>query len=163
MTRARCVLGSPDMQQRFETMRRSVITTVRDHQGLRGEISTMRAKMRQGLSLPPERFDLKHSPGGMVDIEFAVQFLVLAHSAQHPSLLDNRGNIALLVHAQACGLLPAPVGDNAAQAYRQFRHLQHQARLDEEPAQLPLEQVAQARAAGLALWALLLGEPVPAG
>jgi glutamate-ammonia-ligase adenylyltransferase len=56
------------------------------------------------------RFDLKHSPGGMVDAEFAVQFLVLSQSGQHPELVPNVGNIALLQRAESAGLLPAGVG-----------------------------------------------------
>ena len=69
----------------------------------------------------------------MVDMEFAVQFLVLAHSATHPALRANLGNIALLQRAQDCGLLLAPIGTDAAQAYRSLRQIQHRARLDEAP------------------------------
>ena len=60
-------------------------------------------------------FDVKHSPGGMVDAEFAVQYLVLAHSAAHPELRANVGNIALMQRAEAVGLLPKGVGVAAAQ------------------------------------------------
>jgi glutamate-ammonia-ligase adenylyltransferase len=63
------------------------------------------------------------------------------------------GNIALLQRAQVCGLLPAPVGDNAALAYRTLRQIQHRARLNEEPTQVAVEQVVLERDAGLALWA----------
>ena len=71
------------------------------------EIVAMREKVRAAHPLKPQRFDLKHSPGGMVDAEFAVQFLVLSQSARHPELVPNLGNIALLQRAEACGLLPA--------------------------------------------------------
>jgi glutamate-ammonia-ligase adenylyltransferase len=54
---------------------------------------------------------VKHSPGGMVDAEFAVQFLVLSQSAQHPELVPNVGNIALLQRAEPAGLLPAGIGE----------------------------------------------------
>jgi glutamate-ammonia-ligase adenylyltransferase len=89
----------------------------------------------------------------MVDIEFAVQYLLLAHGQHHAELLPNVGNIALLQRAQDCGLLPAPLGAQAALAYRQLRLLQHHARLNEEPTQVAPETVASARAAGQALWA----------
>ena len=59
---------------------------------------------------PAERFDLKHSPGGMIDIEFAVQYLVLAHSHQHPALIENKGNIELLRRAASAGLIPPEAG-----------------------------------------------------
>jgi glutamate-ammonia-ligase adenylyltransferase len=82
--------------------------------------------------VPADLFDFKHSVGGMIDLEFAVQFLVLAHAHAHPALQDNVGNIALLSRAEKVGLLPSGVGSDAADAYRELRHLQHQARLDEQ-------------------------------
>ncbi len=157
MTRARCVLGSPDLQSRFDAIREAVICSARDHAALRAEIAAMRDKVRAGHPVPAERFDVKHSPGGMVDIEFAVQFLVLAQGAAQRSLVANVGNIALLERAQAAGLLPAPIGDEAARAYRSLRQIQHRARLNEEPTQLPASDVSAQRAAGLALWAAVFG------
>jgi hypothetical protein len=81
----------------------------------------------------------------MMDVEFAVQFLVLAHSAAHPQLLDNKGNIALLQRAEAAGLLPPGVGVAAADAYRELRRAQHRARLDEQPTQVAPETLALQR------------------
>ena len=112
----------------------------------------MRDKVRAARPVKPGQFDVKHSAGGMMDAEFAVQFLVLAHAATHAELLDNVGNIALLQRAQACGLLPAPVGDAAANAYRELRRAQHRARLDERPTQFPAATLAAERDAVLALW-----------
>jgi glutamate-ammonia-ligase adenylyltransferase len=63
------------------------------------------------------------------------------------------GNIALLIRAQACGLLPDKVGESAAQAYRTLRQIQHRARLNEEATQVDAAVVQTERAAGLALWA----------
>jgi glutamate-ammonia-ligase adenylyltransferase len=157
MTRARCVLGDAQMESRFEAIRQSVIAAVRDQDALRVEIGAMRDKVRSAHPVRGEQFEVKHSPGGMVDIEFAVQFLVLSQGCHHPELLANVGNIALLLRAQACGLLASPVGDNAAQAYRSLRHLQHQARLNEEPTRYDLELVPSERAAGLALWSAVFG------
>jgi glutamate-ammonia-ligase adenylyltransferase len=157
MTRARCVLGDAAMRQRFDAVREAVIGTPREEAGLRKEIMEMRAKVRSARPVRGGRFDVKHSPGGMVDIEFVVQFLVLAHSAQHAELRANVGNIALLQRAQVCGLLPGHTGDNAALAYRTLRQLQHRARLNEEPTQVDMEQAQFEREAGLALWAAVFG------
>ena len=157
MTRARCVLGDAALQQRFDAVREAVIGTAREEGGLRKEIMEMRAKVSLARPVKGGRFDVKHSPGGMVDIEFVVQFLVLSQSAHHPELRANAGNIALLQRAQACGLLPAPVGDNAALAYRTLRQIQHRARLNEEPTQVDMEQAQFEREAGLALWAAVFG------
>ena len=152
MTRARCVLGSADLHSRFDAIREAVICSARDHAALRAEIAAMRDKVRAAHPVPAERFDVKHSPGGMVDVEFAVQFLVLAHGQTHPGLRANVGNIALLQVAQDCGLLPAPLGHAAAQAYRRLRSIQHKARLNEEPTQVSLALAEQERQAGLAVW-----------
>ncbi len=157
ITRARCVLGSADLQARFDAVREAVIASPRDSAALHDEIAAMRAKVSTAHRDKAGLFDVKHSPGGMVDIEFAVQFLVLAHAADHRELRANVGNIALLQCAQSCGLLPAPVGADAAQAYRSLRQIQHRARLNEEPTALPVEAVAFERAAGLALWAAVFG------
>ena len=157
MTRARFVLGLEALRPRFEAVREAVITAPRDVAALQREIVAMRDKVRAAHPVKAGRFDLKHSPGGMVDAEFAVQFLVLAQAAQHPELVPNVGNIALLQRAEAAGLLPAGVGQAAASAYRELRRWQHHARLNEEPTQVPLERLAAERDAILALWRHVFG------
>ena len=93
----------------------------------------------------------------MIDVEFAVQALVLGHARTHPPLLDNKGNIALLQRAEAAGLLPAGVGGAAADAYRELRRAQHRARLDEQPTQFDPAVLAGERDAVLALWRAVFG------
>ncbi|MDE2417107.1 MAG: bifunctional [glutamate--ammonia ligase]-adenylyl-L-tyrosine phosphorylase/[glutamate--ammonia-ligase] adenylyltransferase [Burkholderiales bacterium] len=157
MTRARCVLGAPELQARFDAVREAVIGTQREEQALREEIASMRARVRAAHPVKADQFDVKHSPGGMVDIEFVVQFLVLSQGHRHTELRANVGNIALLQRAQACGLLPGDTGEQAAQAYRALRQIQHRARLNEEPTQVDLTQAVEERKAGLALWAAIFG------
>jgi [glutamine synthetase] adenylyltransferase / [glutamine synthetase]-adenylyl-L-tyrosine phosphorylase len=122
-------------------------------------VLAMREKVRAARPVRPGLFDVKHSAGGMMDAEFAVQYLVLAHSAAHPQLLDNVGNIALLQRAQTAGLLPDGVGAAAADAYRELRRAQHRARLDEQPTQFATHVMAAQRDAVLALWRAVFGEP----
>ena len=152
MTRARFCIGMPELKARFDTVRANVINAPRDHAALREEIVNMREKLRAARPVKDGFFDVKHSAGGMVDVEFAVQYVVLAHAQQHPALLDNVGNIALLQHAEVAGLLPVGVGVAAGSAYRELRRVQHRARLDELPTQVPLTELIQERAAILALW-----------
>ena len=159
MTRARFVLGGASLRERFDQIRRAVITAPRAVDALRSEIIAMRDKVRAAHRVDPEMFDVKHSAGGMVDVEFAVQFLVLAHSAQHPGLVDNVGNIALLQRAQDAGLLPGSVGADAAHAYRELRRVQHHARLNEAPTQVAANELSAPRAAVLALWHAVFGAP----
>ncbi|MES2414280.1 MAG: bifunctional [glutamate--ammonia ligase]-adenylyl-L-tyrosine phosphorylase/[glutamate--ammonia-ligase] adenylyltransferase [Pseudomonadota bacterium] len=152
MTRARFVLGSDALRERFEQVREGVITARRDAALLRSEIVTMRDKVRGAHPVKGHMFDVKHSVGGMVDAEFAVQFLVLSQSADHPELVPNVGNIALLQRAETAGLLPADTGQRAADAYRELRRVQHRARLNEEPTQVTPDSVHNEQPAIQQLW-----------
>jgi glutamate-ammonia-ligase adenylyltransferase len=152
LTRARCCTGTPSLAERFEAVRREVLAAPRDHGALAQEVKAMRDKVRTARPVKAGLFDVKHSAGGMMDAEFAVQYLVLAHAATNASLQGNVGNIALLQHAEACGLLPLGVGEAAANAYRELRRAQHRARLDEKPTQFPAATLAAERDAVLALW-----------
>ena len=157
MTRARCVIGSAALQARFDGVRTAVISSPRDQAALREEISGMRERVRASHPAKSQIFDVKHSPGGMVDIEFSVQFLVLAHSHVHPALRANSGNIALLHAAQDAGLLPGDTGARAALAYRALRQVQHSTRLNEDATHWDWQASSEARAAGLALWTAVFG------
>jgi [glutamine synthetase] adenylyltransferase / [glutamine synthetase]-adenylyl-L-tyrosine phosphorylase len=157
LTRARFAAGAPHLVERFEATRRAVLTAARDGAALREEVRSMREKVRAARPVPAGRFDVKHSAGGMMDVEFAVQALVLEHGAAHPGLLDNVGNIALLQRAEAAGLLPAGVGAAAADAYRELRRAQHKARLDEQPTQVEPPALAAERTAVQALWQAVFG------
>jgi glutamate-ammonia-ligase adenylyltransferase len=83
--------------------------------------------------------------------------LVLLHTAAHPELADNVGNIALLQRAEKAGLLPDKVGEAAANAYREMRRLQHRARLNEEPTQVDPATLLAEREAVLVLWRGVMG------
>ena len=157
MTRARFCLGSPALETRFNDVRAKVINAKRDVVSLRQEIVAMRDKLRAAHTVKPNLFDVKHSAGGMVDVEFAVQYLVLAHAQQHPSLLANVGNIALLLSAEKAGLLPSGVAEAAGSAYRELRRVQHRARLDEQPTQVPTADLANECAAIQTLWRSVFG------
>jgi [glutamine synthetase] adenylyltransferase / [glutamine synthetase]-adenylyl-L-tyrosine phosphorylase len=152
MTRARFVLGEESLRQRFDQVREGVITAPRDAELLRSEIASMRDKVGAAHPVEASAFDVKHSRGGMVDAEFAVQYLVLTESRHHPELLQNVGNISLLQLAESAGLLPAGVGRNAAAAYRELRRVQHRARLNEEPTQVTPPTLQAERAAIERLW-----------
>lgn len=157
MTRARFVMGLQSLAPRFDAVRHAVISASRDADSLKAEIVAMRERVRQGHPVKADRFDVKHSPGAMVDVEFAVQYLVLLHTAAHPELADNVGNIALLQRAEKVGLLPAGVGNAAANAYREMRRVQHRARLNEEPTDVPLIVLSAERDAVLRLWQVVMG------
>ena len=158
MTRARFVMGHEAMASQFDQVRRSVISAPRDEAALKSEIVTMRNRVRTAHTIKPDLFDVKHSPGGMVDAEFAVQYLVLMQACAHPELADNVGNIALLQRAEVAGLLSKDVGVKASAAYRELRRVQHKARLNEAPTQVPQAELQKERDAILTLWRAVFPE-----
>jgi glutamate-ammonia-ligase adenylyltransferase len=98
LTRARFCCGDPAVGERFDEIRDTVLQQPRDAEKLRAEVKEMRQKMHAGHPNASGLFDIKHDAGGLVDVEFAMQYLVLAHAAQHPEMTANIGNIALLKH-----------------------------------------------------------------
>jgi glutamate-ammonia-ligase adenylyltransferase len=145
------------LRQRFDLVRKAVIAAPRDAQELKVEIVTMRNRVRTAHPVKGEQFDVKHSPGGMIDVEFVMQYLVLCNAKAHVELIDNTGNIALLERAEVIGLLPAGIGHAAAGAYRELRRVQHQARLNEEPTHVVMPELQQQRDAVLKLWEAVFG------
>ncbi len=160
LTRARFIAGDAAIGAAFEEERNAILCLPRDRTKLEADIVDMRRKMLAGHPNPTPGFDLKHDPGGMVDVEFAVQCLVLAHAHDHPALTRNLGNIALLGMAGELGLLPADVAKAAADAYRDYRRIQHQVRLTGAPhARVDATAHAGRRAAVDALWVHVFGAP----
>ncbi|WP_322106813.1 bifunctional [glutamate--ammonia ligase]-adenylyl-L-tyrosine phosphorylase/[glutamate--ammonia-ligase] adenylyltransferase [Paraburkholderia sp. J41] len=159
LTRARFSAGDADIGRAFEAIRVQVLTTPRDAAPLAKEIVEMRQRVEDGHPNRTALFDLKHDRGGMVDIEFLVQYWVLLHAAQDPELIRNTGNIALLREVSRFGLMGADEAETIGSAYRLYRKLQHQLRLDGmETARVDPARVEGERAAVLALWKRVFGE-----
>jgi glutamate-ammonia-ligase adenylyltransferase len=129
LTRARFVAGDAEIGAAFEAEREAILRIARDPDKLAADVLEMRRRMHEGHPNPTSSFDLKHDEGGMVDVEFSVQFLVLAHARAHPVLTRNAGNIALLTMAGELALVPATLADEVADAYRAYRRQQHAVRL----------------------------------
>ena len=162
LTRARYITGEAAIGAAFEAERDALLCLPRDPAKLKTDIVTMRRKMHAAHPNRSARFDLKHDPGGMVDIEFSVQYLVLAHARVHPKLTRNIGNIALLKLAAQLGLLNTSLADSAADSYREYRRLQHQIRL-QGAAEARVDPVPEAarRATVAALWQQVFDAPWP--
>ncbi|MBI3432804.1 MAG: bifunctional [glutamate--ammonia ligase]-adenylyl-L-tyrosine phosphorylase/[glutamate--ammonia-ligase] adenylyltransferase [Hydrogenophilales bacterium] len=158
LTRARFVCGDAAIGHTFEALRREVLGTARDAATLRDEVRAMREKMHAGHINDTGLFDLKHDRGGIVDVEFCVQYLVLRDCAAHPGLADNVGNIALLLRAGAAGLIPANLAQAAADAYRELRRQQHAIKLSgAQYARVPAPAVEAVRSAVTTLWDTVMG------
>jgi glutamate-ammonia-ligase adenylyltransferase len=155
LTRARFCAGDAAIGARFEAIRERVLRKERANQEtqLKTEVLKMRTKMRDAYPNRSALFDLKHDAGGMIDIEFIVQYLVLRHAAQYAQLTANAGNIALLRVAGELGLIDAALGLAVGDAYRAMRRLQHQKRLQgQDNARIAPALVAQHSASVVELW-----------
>ena len=95
----------PEIGEQFEAIRAEVLVMPREPGVLAREIVAMRERVEVGHPNRTEFFDIKHDRGGMVDIEFIVQFWVLLHAREHREFVRNAGNISLLRIAAECGLV----------------------------------------------------------
>jgi [glutamine synthetase] adenylyltransferase / [glutamine synthetase]-adenylyl-L-tyrosine phosphorylase len=158
LTRARFVAGDAEIGAQFERVRTGVLCRPRDLAELGNEILSMRDKMRDAHPNASGLFDLKHDRGGIVDVEFVVQFLVLGHASRYAALTGNIGNLALLKLAARLGLLAHDIAQGAHAAYREFRKLQHAMRLQgERYARVEPALVAEHTQAVLRLWEQVFG------
>jgi len=154
LTRARFCAGDAAIGQRFEQIRCQVLRKERpDTAALKQEVLAMRQKMRDARPNRSELFDLKQDEGGMIDIEFIVQYLVLQHASRYSELTGNIGNIALLHLAGQLGLIDAALAGSVADAYRDMRKWQHQLRLQgQDQSRVPMEKAALHAANVRQLW-----------
>jgi glutamate-ammonia-ligase adenylyltransferase len=135
LVRARVVAGDPRVDARFEAIRREILAQRRDPQKLRAEVVEMREKMRSSLDKSkPGLFDLKQGRGGIVDIEFMVQYAVLRWACDYPDLLGWTDNIRLLETLSRLGLLSGDAAVRLMDAYRALRAVYHRSALQDQPA-----------------------------
>ena len=155
LTRARFCAGDASVGKQFEIIRDEVLRQPRDPAVLRQEIVAMRQKMHDAHPNNSGLMDLKHDRGGMVDIEFMVQFLVLAYSAAHSELTANSGNLALLIQAAELCLVDAKLAEEVCRTYRTLRAMQHRMRLNNQsPCRVNPEEIDATPV--MALWKILL-------
>ncbi|MBU1237728.1 MAG: bifunctional [glutamate--ammonia ligase]-adenylyl-L-tyrosine phosphorylase/[glutamate--ammonia-ligase] adenylyltransferase [Gammaproteobacteria bacterium] len=156
LTRARYTAGDPAVGAAFEAIRCEVLTQKRDLAKLRDEIMAMRKKMLDAHATKLDErdtvFDLKHDPGGLIDVEFAVQYLVLGYSWQYRELTENKGNITLLAMAAKRDLIPVDLADAVRDAYRDYRRMQHALRLNDQKSRVAKADVAERVAIVRRLW-----------
>ena len=163
LTRARFCAGDREIGAVFEKERAEILCLPRDKNVVLANVVDMRQKMLDGHANPTRRFDLKHDRGGMVDVEFAVQALVLAYSHDHPELINNFGNIRLLSMAAEAGLIDSAIAERAANAYRRYRAIQRKIRLErgDGPTRVEYDLVSEEIAAVKALWVAVFGDEGP--
>ncbi len=163
LVRARLVQGEPAMAAAFQRIRSKVLSQPRERSALQAEVREMRAKMRTHLLRgSAEQFDLKQGAGGMADIEFMAQFLVLAHAAEHADTLPRwSDNVRIFEACVAAGVLAPAAAAGLTAAYLAIRDLSHRCSLSGESRLVGAEQLLAERARVTALWQQLL-ETAPA-
>ncbi|MDO5638691.1 MAG: bifunctional [glutamate--ammonia ligase]-adenylyl-L-tyrosine phosphorylase/[glutamate--ammonia-ligase] adenylyltransferase [Neisseria sp.] len=158
LTRARFIAGHAPVGTAFDALRQEILTRPRNRAELAAEIIAMREKMFP--THPADDGNVKYARGGVVDVEFIVQYLILAYACEHPQLLDNYGNIALLNIAADAGLIDHQHAETARIAYRYYRQQQHNTKLrDAEKVEVNEEVTAYYRSVR-ELWAQVFGEEV---
>ncbi len=159
LVRARPVVASTRLAARFAAIRESVLSQPRDIEPLRRDITEMRDKMRaeHNDSAPGDVF--KHAAGGITDIEFMVQYMVLAAASDHPRLLAYTDNQRLLETLHALGLLAGEDARMLGEAYPLLRACAHRAALGEAPDADTLQRAGQTQEAVVALWRRTLQLP----
>ncbi len=157
LVRARPVTGDRALTERFQALRREILTRPRDASRLRREVLGMREKMRAALDRSDAReFDLKQGAGGIVDIEFMVQYAVLRWAHAHPDLADETSTLGLLRRLAGHGLLPRDEAGALAAALERLRGLAHRRALAGEPARVADDELRDTRARVSAAWRRLM-------
>ena len=158
LVRARPVAGGERVAERFGEIRREVLARPRDVATLQQEVRTLRERMwcQHGWR-KPGRFDLKRDPGGITDIEFVVQYAVLAHARRHPALLRWTDNVRLLGELAATGVLAAEDAGRLAAIYREFRDHLHHRHLAGQGADVDPARFSDQRAFVQGVWQQVMG------
>ena len=158
LIRARAVSGDPRVIERFDDIRADVLCRERDVDKLRNEVCEMRRKMADNLDRTDnEVFDIKQGPGGLVDIEFMVQFSVLRWAAEHPGLVKWTDNARLLETLTEYQLLEGHAAEQLFSVYRVFRAIAHRRALQEEQSLIGQGELLEERAMVRDIWGNLMG------
>ena len=153
LVRARCVAGDESVSQKFKVIRQQIVQKQRDKRTLIDEVSDMRAKMRNNLDKSTQKqFDLKQGVGGITDIEFMVQYAVLAWSDKEPELGVYTDNIRILDALKQIGKLSEQEADVLANAYRFYRHRANHCVLQEQSAHVLVDEVKDYPAQVTKIW-----------
>jgi [glutamine synthetase] adenylyltransferase / [glutamine synthetase]-adenylyl-L-tyrosine phosphorylase len=159
LTRARWCAGDAALAAPFEAIRHSILSRQRDLVALREEIVAMRDRMRAEKKDQADALDLKNTVGGVVDVEFIVQYLILAYSHEHPEFIGNLGNFALINRAAALGILEEEQAAQLGKAYLAYRARLHQAQLNNErKAWIGVDELSAERRSVAQVWRALFGQ-----
>lgn len=157
LVRARAVAGTQALRDEFGVLRRAVLTVARDREELREAVRQMRERMRTELGAASRgEFDLKQDRGGMADIEFMVQYLVMAHASEHPTLTLFSDNLRQLAGLEANGILPSADAQVLRTGYLTLRQTGHRRSLQNQSAIVDGSELLEVRESVIRLWQRLM-------
>lgn len=156
LVRARLVAGDRSLEKPFARVRAKVLAACADQPDLREQVRDMRERMRRELGSKEAGFHLKQDPGGIVDIEFMVQYLVLRWSKSHPALPGHTDTISLLKVLAREGLLKSAYAQILIEAYQQYRSVLHRLTLAEARPVVEDERLDRLRKKIVKLWRELM-------
>jgi glutamate-ammonia-ligase adenylyltransferase len=157
LVRARVVAGDPELGRNFEAARREILCQPRDREELADAVVKMRARIREQLPRGEDAVDLKRGSGGIVDIEFVVQYLVLAHAHDRPSLAEFTDNVRILDAVADAELLPADEAVRLKEAYLGLRAEWHRSVLDIPDTERAAQTLSRYRDDVQAAWEWVFG------
>ncbi|MCE2030426.1 bifunctional [glutamate--ammonia ligase]-adenylyl-L-tyrosine phosphorylase/[glutamate--ammonia-ligase] adenylyltransferase [Sessilibacter corallicola] len=160
LLRSRPVAGTYSLIEKFQNLREQILCRARDLKTLRSDVVEMRDKMRSHLGSKPKQslFHLKQDHGGIVDIEFMVQYAALAWAHQHPRLVKYSDNIRILDEIEQAGLMPSSDVQLMVDAYKAYRSIGHRLALQQQPNVLPTDALLEYRQAVTSIWQNLMIE-----
>jgi [glutamine synthetase] adenylyltransferase / [glutamine synthetase]-adenylyl-L-tyrosine phosphorylase len=161
LVRTRVIAGSATLASRFIEVRNAVLGKPRDLATLQNDILSMRERMlKQHGSRNAEQFDIKQDAGGLIDIEFIVQYAVLVHAAQHPALLRWSDNMRLLDALADAAVMPPATAKHLQALYLHYREQLHKLALNMQSSVVPAIQFANERAQVRQMWESVFSDSV---
>ena len=163
LVRARPIAGSHKLSKDFIAVRKEILCQARQQEPLKQEVIAMRGKMRQQLASKPDadglraQFHLKHDEGGIVDMEFMVQYGVLAYAHKFSSLLTYTDNIRILDAFEKQEILTEYQANDLREAYQAMRAVEHRLTLQNQAGEVASDELADQRQKVKAVWATMMG------
>jgi glutamate-ammonia-ligase adenylyltransferase len=135
LLRARAVYGDPQLKQRFDQVRREILTLKRDGDRLKSEVAEMRDRLRkENQNTDDNSFDIKQDAGGIMDIEFIVQYLALKYAHDYPQIIHWTDNVRQLQALNEVGILDHTSAFALRRAYLIYRAMAHRLNLKQQDA-----------------------------
>ena len=161
IVRARSIAGESSLREKFEELRRVILTLPRDEHKVREEVLNMRQKMKDHLGSSKEQkkdgiFHLKQDAGGIVDIEFMAQYVVLAWSGTNADLAHYSDNVRILEDAAKARCLSSDDASALIQAYLSERAESHRLALANQSMQVSAADWFDTREVVCKLWQRLI-------